>query len=41
MHDPNCAAYLTTQTMKELEQGKGDLEVLNRAEACENFKESK
>ena len=41
MHDPKCATYLTMQSMKELEQGKGDLEVLNRAGACENFKESK
>lgn len=39
MHDPKCATYLTMQSMKELEQGKGD--VLNRAGAFENFKESK
>ena len=38
IHDPKCANYLTMKSIKELEQGKVDLEVPNRAGAGENIK---
>lgn len=40
-YDPKCVSYLTIKSVKELEQGKRELEVPNRTGAGENSKEGK
>lgn len=41
VQDPKHVTYLTTKSIKDLEQGKGELEVPNGLGAGENIKEGK